>query len=313
MIRQAAFGGKNKMLKGALHCHTTRSDGHLTPEEVMKLHKENGYDFMALTDHRRYNFQNFAPETGLTIIPGMEFDNGESIPVEHGFRTFHTVCLGPNKEDGNGFNQDEEMPSANAPTQEAYQPYLDDIHAKNNLTIYCHPEWSCTPPRYFDKMQGNIAMEIWNTGCAQENDMDNDAAYWDDLLGRGIRLHGVATDDGHRRDHYCKGWVMVNAENNVNSILDALKNGAFYSSCGPEIYDFYYKDGKVVIDCSPVKKLRVHSDCHPTKVWYDPDGELMTHAWFDLVEYGQNYGYARMSIMDEQGRYAWTNPIFFDK
>ena len=37
MIRQAAFAGNknNPMLKGGLHCHTTRSDGHGTPEEVM--------------------------------------------------------------------------------------------------------------------------------------------------------------------------------------------------------------------------------------------------------------------------------------
>ena len=35
MKRQAAFAKNgNKMLKGALHCHTTRSDGQGTPEEV---------------------------------------------------------------------------------------------------------------------------------------------------------------------------------------------------------------------------------------------------------------------------------------
>ncbi|MBQ6997218.1 MAG: CehA/McbA family metallohydrolase [Oscillospiraceae bacterium] len=311
MIQQAAFIGKNKMLKGALHCHTTRSDGRVTPEDVMKMHKENGYDFLALTDHRIYNMKNFAPELGLTIIPGMEFDN-IGLPAAHGSRCFHTVCLGPTKEDGNGFDHDQVFEPANVPDQESYQPYLDDIHAKNNLTIYCHPEWSGTPPRYFDKMKGNFAMEIWNTGCVQDNNMDMDALYWDDLLGRGIRLFGVAVDDGHAAHAHCKGWVMVNAENNVNSILNALKNGAFYSSCGPEIYDFYVKDGHCVIECSPVKKLRVHSDCHPTKVWHDPEGKLLTYAAFDIESHNQDYGYVRMSIMDENGNYAWTNPIFLD-
>lgn len=311
MIQQAAFIGKNKMLKGGLHCHTTRSDGRVTPEDVMKMHKDNGYDFLALTDHRIYNMKNFAPELGLTIIPGMEFDNN-GLHADHGFRCFHTVCLGPTKEDGNGYNHDQRFESAMVPDQESYQPFLDEIHANNNLTIYCHPEWSCTPPRYFDKMQGNFAMEIWNTGCAQDNNMDMDALYWDDLLGRGIRLFGVAVDDGHAAHAHCKGWVMVNAENNVNSILNALKNGAFYSSCGPEIYDFYVKDGHCVIECSPVKKLRVHSDCHPTKVWHDPEGKLLTYAAFDIESHNQDYGYVRMSIMDENGNYAWTNPIFLD-
>lgn len=32
IIRQAAFEPCEKMLKGGLHCHTTRSDGSGTPE-----------------------------------------------------------------------------------------------------------------------------------------------------------------------------------------------------------------------------------------------------------------------------------------
>ena len=72
--RQAAFENAGKMLKGALHCHTTRSDGRGTPEEVIRLHYDNGYDFMALTDHRRYNYENFA-DVPMTIIPGMELDS----------------------------------------------------------------------------------------------------------------------------------------------------------------------------------------------------------------------------------------------
>ena len=308
MIRQAAFIDSNKMLKGGLHCHTTRSDGSCTPEEVMILHKENGYDFLAITDHRRYNHVNFAPETGLTIIPGMEFDNSNSIPCRHGFRTYHTVCIGPSREDGNGFAHEERVPSVNAPDQQTYQVFLDEIHAKKNLTIYCHPEWSSTPARYFDKLRGNFAMEIWNSGCVIDNDMDKDAAYWDELLGQGIRIFGVATDDGHPIYHHCKGWVMVNAENNVNAILKALEDGAFYSSTGPEIYDFYVKDGKAVVECSPAAMIRLHSDCHPTRLCQDPEGKPVTRAEFDVSD----YDYIRITVIDEQGRHAWTNPIFLD-
>ncbi len=38
-------------LKGALHAHTTCSDGQLTPEEVLRAHHALGFDFLALTDH----------------------------------------------------------------------------------------------------------------------------------------------------------------------------------------------------------------------------------------------------------------------
>ena len=307
MIRQTAFIEKNKMLKGGLHCHTTRSDGHCTPEETMKLHKENGYDFLAITDHRIYNYTNFAPETGITLIPGMEVDNA-GIPCKSGFRCYHSVCIGPAQEDGNGYAQDEIVPTVQAPDQESFQRFLDEIHAKKNLTIYCHPEWSSTPARFFEKLKGNFAMEIWNSGCVIDNDMDKDAAYWDELLGQGSRIFGVATDDGHPIYHQCKGWVMVNAENNVNAILKALENGAFYSSTGPEIYDFYIKDGKAVVECSPSATIRVHCDCHPTRLHRAEVGQALTRAEFDVSD----YPYVRISIIDEQGRFAWTNPIFLD-
>lgn len=310
MKRQQAFNGNVKMLKGGLHCHTTRSDGEGKPEDVIRYHYQHGYDFLAITDHRCYNFKNYAEETPITIIPGMEFD--DTIEVGKGFRCFHTVCLGPLKEDGNGYEQDERMESGIGKNQEDYQPYLDEIHERGNMTIYCHPEWSCTPARYFENMQGNFAMEIWNSGCAMRFDMDRDAAYWDEILGQGKVLYGVATDDGHAMDQHCNGWVMVKAENNVNAILAALKNGEFYSSCGPEIYDFYVKDNKVVLECSPAAKVRFHSDMHRTHIIKAEDG-LLTHVEFDLtLPWVEPYQYIRATVIDECGKYAWTNPIFFE-
>lgn len=296
------------MLKGALHCHTTRSDGKVTPEDVMRKHKENGYDFLAITDHRRYNYVNFVPELGLTILPGMEMNNS-CLPCDHGFRCYHTVCIGPSKEEGNGFEQDVLLPPADAGSPEAYQVYLDDIHAKKNMTIHCHPEWSGTSAKYFETLKGNFAMEIWNSGCALNCDMDKDAAYWDELLGQGIRIWGVASDDGHAPREHCNGWVRVNAENNVNAILAALAEGAFYSSCGPEIYDFYVEDETVVLKCSPVSKIRMHSDGHPTRITRAADAPL-TEARIPIKHWTGPYAYVRMSVVDENGKTAWTNPIF---
>ena len=306
--QQQAFGGKEKMLKGGLHCHTTRSDGLITPEEVIRYHYQNGYDFLAITDHRIYNLMDFAPDLPITIIPGMEYDN--DIEKGCGFRCFHTVCLGPVK--GNGFEHDQRFESGKAKDQEEYQQHLDDIHAKGNLTIYCHPEWSSTPARYFEKQKGNFAMEIWNSSGAINYDMDKDAAYWDELLGQGKVIYGVAADDGHKLHEYCLGWVMVRAENRVDAILEALKNGAFYSSCGPEIYDFYVQDGKAVIECSPAVKIRFHSDMHPTRIVKAGD-ETLTHAEWDLNFRNRPYKYIRASVVDKDGKCAWTNPIFLEK
>ncbi len=307
MRKQQAFNSDKKLLKGNLHCHTTRSDGRISPDEIIRLYKQNGYDFLAITDHRKYNYQNFAPDVDITIIPGMEFD---STFDNTGYkRCFHTVCIGPAKEDGNGYDQDQTFARGISTCQEEYQPYLDDIHAKKNLTIYAHPQWSSTPPRYFDKLQGDFAIEIWNSICAIEHDMDKDAAYWDDLLGIGKKIYGVATDDCHKPNHPCNGWVMVNADNNINSILDALKNGAFYSSCGPEIYDFYEEDGAVHIECSDAVMIKFMADKHPSEVIRGNTDSPISGAELNI---NNSYNYIRAEIIDSNGKKAWTNPIFFD-
>ncbi len=305
MKRQVAFVNQKKMLKGGLHCHTTRSDGNGEPDEVIRLHKSNNYDFLALTDHRIYNYKNFADDVDITIIPGMEFDN--TFVRENGFRTFHQVYIGPDDET-NGYSQDEELPHGNARNQEEFQVYLDEAHSKNNLTIYCHPQWSSTPTRYFDKLKGNFAFEIWNSGCAIEDDMDTDnGMYWDELLGSGVKMFAVATDDGHAMYQHCKGWVMVNAENNVKDILKALENGAFYSSCGPVIKDFYVDDeGIVHIETSECERIIFQSDKHPSKKIISK-GEPLVSAQADLRN---DYDYIRATVVDKEGRKAWTNPIF---
>ena len=307
MKRQAAFIDAKKHLKGALHCHTTRSDGQGDPADVIRLHKQNGYDFMALTDHRYYNYQNFA-DVDMTIVPGMEMDRNLPGPGVH---CHHIVCIGPSRADGNGFEQDQRFPSARYERPEQTQEMLDWLHENNNMTIYCHPEWSGTPAREFEMLKGNFAMEIWNSGSALEHGKDTNAAYWDEILVQGQRIFGVATDDGHVMRQYCKGWVRVNAENSVNTILKALKNGAFYSSCGPEIYDFYVDKGRAYLECSPVSEIQFIHFRAPYTIARPGEGEAgITSANVPLRE--TNTPYIRAVVKDSNGNRAWTNPIFLD-
>ena len=308
LIRQQAFtgDGSKKMLKGGLHCHTTRSDGRCTPEETIRLHAENGYDFLALTDHRFYNFANYAPETGVLIIPGMEID--ANIPNNSGM-CFHTVSLGPD-ESKNGFKQDERVESARVESWKEFQPMVDNLKAHNNIAFYCHPDWSRTPARTFENIEGYFGMEIWNSGCVIEDDMDVDnGIIWDELLTEGKQMYAVAVDDGHAKDQHCKGWVRVKADKDIDSILTALTKGEFYASCGPEIYDFYVEDGKAYIKCSPASKIIIRNGLRPSRMKKSEDGSL-TEAEFDVSRYTD---YVRMVVEDASGKRAWTNPIYLPK
>ncbi len=305
MIRQAAFTGVRPLLKGNLHTHTTRSDGLGTPEEVIRKYISHGYDFLAITDHRLYNYQNFVKDSPITIIPGMEMDRNMEGP---GIHCFHTVCLGPAKKDGNGFDQDQSFVRGIVRDQVEFQEVLDMIHMNGNITFYCHPQWSSTPAREFEQLQDNFAMEIWNSGCAMEREMDTNAAYWDELLVQGKKIYGVAVDDGHTMEQHCVGWVRVACDNTIMAILEALKNGAFYSSCGPEIFDFYMEDGVAAVECSPCDRILFTYGQAPNEVvrhQVDP----ITRAEFKVPDH---YRYLRAVVVDELGHRAWTNPIFLD-
>ena len=304
IIHQAAFEGGAPLLKGNLHCHTTRSDAISSPETVMRQYAAMGYDFLALTDHRYYNYVNFAPDTGLLTLPGMELDAGLPGP---GCHCIHLVSLGPEREKGNGFAQDQRFDSMKAAEAAEVLPMLRLIQENNTLPIFCHPEWSGNTAQEILALPDIGLMELWNSGCAVDNGIDTHAAYWDEVLCSGRKMYGVAVDDGHYPHHNGLGYVRVRAEKNPSSILDALRRGAFYASCGPEIYDFYLEDDKAVIFCSPVEIIRFrhfrvpYMECRVSGV--------MAHQ--TAVRKGTNY--IRAEIVDAQGRMAWTNPIFLDE
>ena len=147
-------------------------------------------------------------------------------------------------------------------------------------------------------------MYILNSGCSIENELDSRAAYWDELLEQGRVIYGVASDDTHHPQQAGRGFVRVRAEKNADSILDALKRGAFYASCGPEIYDFYVEDDTAVVICSPASAIRFrHFRCPYPQV----KGQDITGA---QVKITPDTNYIRVEVTDAQGRTAWSNPIF---
>ena len=306
VVRQAAFAPTgHKMLKGDLHAHTTRSDGKLSPQQVAQMHSDLGYDFLAITDHSRYNRQHPLPDSDLLIIPGMEMNC--KWDFDRGNRYFHAVAIGP-EDDTNGFAHEDGDPYDVLDNPHAFQQRVDKAVANHNLVIYCHPQWSQTPVRSFAFLEGIFAMEVFNSICSIDLGRDTDnGIYWDELLGQGRVIWGVASDDGHQAFHFGNGWVRVNAEKSVSAILQALKSGAFYASCGPEIHDFYVKDGVAHIACSPCHSVVFFCDKFNFPQQVSEDNTL-TEATMDL----RGAPYVRACVTDESGRKAWTNPIFLD-
>ena len=57
-MKKYVFPEVGNFYKANLHCHTTFSDGVLTPEQVKELYLANGYSIVAYTDHDNYYVKN---------------------------------------------------------------------------------------------------------------------------------------------------------------------------------------------------------------------------------------------------------------
>ena len=60
--------------KANLHCHTTISDGRMTPEEVKNAYKEQGYSIVAYTDHDVFIPHPELCEDGFLALNGFEVE-----------------------------------------------------------------------------------------------------------------------------------------------------------------------------------------------------------------------------------------------
>ena len=82
----------NPLLNADLHCHSTVSDGTLTPEALAARAKANGVELWALTDHDEVGGQQRALEAARA--QGMKYLTGTEISVTFAGQTVHIVGLG---------------------------------------------------------------------------------------------------------------------------------------------------------------------------------------------------------------------------
>lgn len=102
---------------------------------------------------------------------------------------------------------------------------------------------------------------------------------------------------------------MVKAQDlTLDSIMESLRTGAFYSTLGPEISDLALEDGELAVKCSPAQSIVFKAECSRGSRVLAPEGELLTEATYNVPNGAK---YVRVEITDATGKKAWSNPFFF--
>lgn len=300
------FKDEGKWYKGNLHLHSTNSDGKLPPVEVAKLYKDKGWNFVAFTDHNFYTDNREFDDDNFIVIPGVELDTVNHEP----HRIYHVLGLSMEALNGkqtfaNGHRFDRPQWKG----METAQGIIDVLTENNNLTVFCHPNWSRLELEDFVDLKGYAAIEIYNYGSDIDNRTGFSIEYWDSLLRRGRNIWAVATDDAHHvLNDRCGGWIMVKCDKlSRKDIIQAIKEGSFYSSQGPEIYEYRIIDNEVQIECSPVDAIHVVAYESWGHSFIAEENSTITSAKYKLKGTEK---YIRVECVDRFGKIAWTNPIF---
>lgn len=320
---QSGFTREGNWYKGNLHSHTTNSDGKLTPEEAVRLFRAHGYSFLCFSEHDLYtDYRKEFDCEDFIILPGLEAsatlldENKRPLKVHHihgilGTKTMQEEAKNQLFVHGEAIIPDRARGSWNGAAKA--QELADYLKSRGCITTYNHPIWSRVTAEEFIHTEGIWALEIFNYNTVNESNTGFDTTYWDLMLRQGKQIAAIATDDNHNEglfDDACGGYIVVKAPTLTHEdILQNMLQNNYYSSAGPEIYDWGIRDGVVYVECSPVYRIDFITGNHVndgTAAVCKSYEEIMERA--DYMLRGDE-SYVRVQCTDKYGRTAWSNPL----
>jgi len=286
------FACEGSWFRGALHVHSTGSDGRMSPAEVARHYRDLGYDFLAISDHRVISP---LPEVdGILLLRAVELNTSAGATPG---KSCHLVVIEP----------------AGLPVEPVEDPteLLRVACELSKVVVLAHPYWSNLSGDDVLALADCTGVELYNTGCELEIGRGFSEYAWDYALSGGARLLGFAVDDSHQRiDDTGGAWVMVKAERlTPEALLASLEAGYFYSSMGPEFTELVVDETGVAVQTSEVTRIAFVANTAKGAVISSTNRRPITSARY-AWRGGERY--LRVQITDASGNRAWTNPVYPD-
>ena len=300
--------------KANLHCHTTVSDGKLTPEEVKEEYMARGYSVVAYTDHRILVPHPELCDEGFVALNGYEFDaldDKRARPINH-VKTCH-VCLVATSPDLT------EIPNIERVyTPENITALMNTGRESGFFVTYNHPAWSLEDLRDYSQYHGLHAVEMYNYSSYVSGMNEYNTHVYDEILREGERIYCIGADDNHNdypldspKSDSFGAFTLIKAEKlEYEAITSALLAGSFYASRGPVINALWLEDGEIHIECEDSAEIIFNTNGRRRFSVYPEEGKPLTAAAFKLLDEDI---YVRVTVVDKEGKTANTNAYFLDE
>jgi hypothetical protein len=319
---RSTFTREGQWYKGNLHCHSTLSDGRLTLDELVREYRARGYHFLATSEHNVFTDAERMNSGDFILLPAIE--SNFKLPDED-YRCMHLNIFAGTDEMlrrarrplwGNG-EAVEPLPFSGA-DYHVIQGVIDEAVDRGCIVMFNHPHWSINELHDIMPLCNLFAVEVYNHSSEHLENMGESDIVWESLLRAGKRMWATAVDDNHDRfpvdSPFCDsfgGWVVVKAGSlSRDHVIQALIDGSFYASTGPEIYRFDLEGDTVTFECSPVQRIHLVGDRrqYQTEVC-ELGANKLTSFTRKLIGTEK---YIRVECADAWGRRAYTNPIFLE-
>jgi len=287
--------------RGDLHSHTLHSDASWTPQDLVAAARQQGLDFIALTDHNTISplaeMATLGDDQLLTL-------GGQELTTFWG----HAVCLGAH-DAWIDWRVDREGRSMTT--------IATQLYAKGQLYIIAHPyaigDPYCTGCRwlYTAMMPGTARLiEVWNGPWFGDHPLEHNCnedglAFYYRCLNEGRQLVMTAGSDAHGSKHYERGpgFNVVYAEAlSEQGILRGLAAGHSYLSVGPVLHLQAETAGGDTAMMGDLLPTAAHTDFMVTSNW----SAASTGATLRLIVNGAVYAKAEVAA---EGRQDWRVPV----
>ena len=321
--------------KANMHCHTTCSDGRLTPGEIKEAYKAKGYSVVAFTDHEHVIDQSHLTDEGFLALVGCEVAIKE-IPTDSTLTNQQMkVChlsffaLNPNNpvtpcynsvadhfvtEAARGrFTPDGEYKRSY--THKGISDMIKRAHDMGYLVSYNHPSWSLENSFDYLGYAGLDFVEIYNTGCVKEGHVDDERVF-EDMLLDGRKIFCIAGDDNHNKAPLSSpssdsfgGYIMINEEKlNYPSVMKALWQGRFYVSNGARILSIVKDGSAVTVKTEGAASIHMRTGGRRSKSVFAESAEGLGEATF-ILDPTDRYFRFKVKGLDGSIAYSQAYPV----